>query len=215
VNKGLFKNNLFFLLPYFLFLIAGAFLLFTFPKARLHLLFNVHHSLFFNTVFYYLTFLGDGWTAVLISLVLLFLRFRYALILLLSFGLSSAITQSLKHFIFDEHIRPSKFFEGDAHLYLVPGVDMNSYYSFPSGHTTTAFAVYLCLALFVPGRWAKLGLFLLTVIVAWSRVYLSQHFFEDIYSGSIVGVVSALTIYSLLADYKPGGWLDGAVIGGR
>lgn len=163
-------------------------------------------------MFSYLTYLGDGWTAVLISFLLLFVRFRFALILALSFALSSVITQSLKHFIFDDHIRPAKFFEGDARLYLVPGVDMNSYYSFPSGHTTIAFAVYFCLALFVPDKWIKFGLFVLTITVAWSRVYLSQHFFEDIYAGSVVGFGSALTIYSLLTNYKPKGGLDGSFI---
>lgn len=212
MNKSLFKNNLFFLLPYFALLVAGAFLLINFPKANLHLLFNVHHSIFFDSVFHYLTFLGDGWTAVIISSLLLFVRYRYALILSLSFALSSAITQSLKHFIFDNHIRPVKFFEGDSRLYLVPGVDMNNYYSFPSGHTTIAFAVYFCLALFVPNKWIKFGLFVLTITIAWSRVYLSQHFFEDIYAGSIVGFVSALTIYSLLVNYNLNGRLDKSII---
>jgi len=200
VLKCVFKNNVFFLVPYFFFFLSGAFLLVSFSPGQLHLFFNGFHSEWANVCFSKLTYLGDGWTAVLISLLLVFYKLRFALITLLSYGLSSLIAQVLKHFIFEGRIRPLRFFEGVHGLYLVPGVDMNSYYSFPSGHSTTAFAVFFCLALFTSQNWLKAGCFVIALLTAYSRVYLSQHFFADIYAGSVVGVGSAFIIYWLLRE---------------
>ena len=45
--------------------------------------------------------------------------------------------------------------------------------------------------------------FLLAVIVGLSRIYLSQHFFMDIYFGSIVGVVITSILYVAIRNlYK-------------
>ncbi|MBI2270412.1 MAG: phosphatase PAP2 family protein [Bacteroidetes bacterium] len=210
--KDLFKKNIFFLLPYFIFLIAGAILVFLSNKDKLHLYFNSYHNELANGAFYYLTFLGDGWTALCIAIALLFIRYRYSVIIVLSYLLSSATVQILKRFIFNDHIRPALFFKNNPDLYLVPGVDNNIFHSFPSGHSTTAFAVYFGLALFIPNKWLKFCLFILALLIALSRVYLSQHFFEDIYAGSVIGVASTLIIYSLLNQSKQEKGLDKSLI---
>jgi membrane-associated phospholipid phosphatase len=212
VLKRLFKSNLYFLIPYLLFLFTGAILLLVYSKSELHLHFNSFHKVLFNHFFYLLTFLGDGWTAIIISIILLFFSYRFALITVLSFALGSGITQSLKHFVFNNHVRPVKFFEGNRLLYLIPGVDMNSYYSFPSGHSTTAFAVYFCLALFVSRKWMKFGLLVLTLLIAYSRVYLSQHFFVDVYAGSMVGIFSTICVWLLFQRYMKTQVLDRSLL---
>jgi membrane-associated phospholipid phosphatase len=43
--------------------------------------------------------------------------------------------------------------------------------------------------------------------VAFSRVYLSQHFLMDIYAGSIIGVTAAVLVYRLMA-YSPRNWYN-------
>ncbi|MBS1933411.1 MAG: phosphatase PAP2 family protein, partial [Bacteroidetes bacterium] len=40
------------------------------------------------------------------------------------------------------------------------------------------------------------------VLVGYSRVYLGQHFVQDVFFGSIIGVVSALIVY-ITIDNKP------------
>jgi membrane-associated phospholipid phosphatase len=206
--KGISKTHIFFLLPYFIFLVSGAALIILSPKDKLHLFFNSYHTDTANRIFYYLTFLGDGWTALFIAIVLLFVRYRYSIIITLTYGLSSAVAQSLKHYVFSDHDRPAKFFENNPSLYLVPGVDNNIYYSFPSGHATTAFAIYFGLALFTSNKWLQLCWFMLALVVSYSRVYLSQHFFEDIYAGSAVGIMSTLIIYRFLQPAEQPGKLD-------
>ncbi|RYD68900.1 MAG: phosphatase PAP2 family protein [Sphingobacteriales bacterium] len=67
--------------------------------------------------------------------------------------------------------------------------------SFPSGHTASAFCLFTLLALFVANK--KYGLFflLMALLVAYSRIYLSQHNFIDTYVGAWIGILSALVIY--------------------
>ena len=52
------------------------------------------------------TYVGDGLFLVFIFIVFLFIRIKTAVILLLSFLVSSAITQLLKHTLFLEYKRP-------------------------------------------------------------------------------------------------------------
>lgn len=201
------KNNLYFLLPYLVFVVSGAILILISSQAGLHLYFNTFHADVADTFFDYLTFLGDGQTVIVSALILLFVRFRYTLIILLSSGLSTLITQSIKHFVNAD--RPVRFFEAiNIKLYLVPGVHNNIHWSFPSGHSTAAFTLYFCLALFSANKWMKFVFFLLALSVSYSRVYLSQHFFEDIYAGALIGVLCVILIYSLLINVKPNGALD-------
>lgn len=66
-------------------------------------------------------------------------------------------------------------------------------HSFPSGHTTTAFAVAIALSFFLPRfRWLPIALAFATGV---SRVYLGVHYPLDvIYAaalGTLIGVVSA------------------------
>ena len=109
------------------------------------------------------------------------------------------ITQFLKHVVFSDVMRPfiglwDEFKNGDLHLVLSEDL-MKKGFSFPSGHTTSAFSLFLILALFVkkPIFGAVLALF--AILASYSRVYLSQHYFEDIFLGSIIGVLGTLFVY--------------------
>lgn len=202
------KNIRYFLFPWFVFLVIGATLILLSSKDELHLFFNAHHNNIANTIFYYVTILGNGWTAIVVSIALLFVRYRFAFITALSYGISSGITQALKHFVFTSHDRPTKVFESNHSLYLVPGVDNNFYYSFPSGHSTTAFALYFCLALFTNNKQLKFLCFVFALLASYSRVYLSQHFFEDIYAGSVIGVATTFCIFLIVKPNEDQNQLD-------
>lgn len=210
--KHLVKKNLFFLFPYFIFLVAGIALIYISGKDKLHLHINTYHNSLADLFFDYLTYLGDGWMALAIAIALLFFRYRYSLIIILSYLLSSTIVQTLKHFVFYDSVRPALFFKNNPDLYLVPGVDNNIFNSFPSGHTATAFAIYFCLSLFVSNNVLKLCLFLLALLIGYSRVYLSQHFFEDIYAGSLIGVCSTIIVYALFFKEKVNSKLDRSLV---
>jgi undecaprenyl-diphosphatase len=58
-------------------------------------------------------------------------------------------------------------------------------FSFPSGHSLTAFAVSVSLALFFPSL--AVALFLAAASVAASRILLGMHFLSDVLAGSVLG----------------------------
>ncbi len=58
-------------------------------------------------------------------------------------------------------------------------------FSFPSGHTITAFAVALSLAAFYPAMLA--GLLFCAASVAASRILLGMHFLTDVLAGAAIG----------------------------
>lgn len=167
-------------------------------KIDTHLFFNSFHNLFFDYFFRFVTYLADGVAAILSVVILLVVKYRYSIMVAISTLVSAAITQILKHSIFDHVVRPKKFFEGIHDLYFVPGVENMSYNSFPSGHSTCAFALYMMLAFIVKQKKYKTLFFVVGVCAAYSRIYLSQHFLEDVTAGSIIGTSTAIIVYYTL-----------------
>ncbi|HLV96677.1 MAG TPA: phosphatase PAP2 family protein [Candidatus Acidoferrales bacterium] len=70
-------------------------------------------------------------------------------------------------------------------------------YSFPSGHSITAFAVAVSIGLFYP----ELMVSLLTaaILIAASRIILGMHFLSDVVVGSAIGVVLATAVFHVFA----------------
>ena len=69
-------------------------------------------------------------------------------------------------------------------------------FSFPSGHSITAFAMAVPLSLFYPAF--MLGLMFCAVSVATSRVVLGLHFLSDVVAGSLMGAGIGYAAYSLV-----------------
>ena len=64
-------------------------------------------------------------------------------------------------------------------------------FSFPSGHTITAFAVALSLSSFYPDL--AVGLLFCAISIAASRILLGMHFLSDVVAGAAIGSVLAYT----------------------
>lgn len=168
--------------------------------------FNGLHHPFADFFFRYATHLGDGLVLVAFTLVALFWRFRIALGLLVVEVATLLTTGVLKQVVFEGTPRPLRFFES-GQLRLVPEVQMHEWNSFPSGHTMAAAALYAFLALTIDKPWAyRLGSALI-LVVGTSRMYLSQHFFEDVWVGGMLGGIIAYSGYAWSNSWK-GSWLD-------
>ena len=204
------KYRLEFLL-YALLLCLGGVLVLAVPRTELHLLMNSSHTAFQDFFFKTITWIGDGWFAVFFSVLFLAIRFRYFFMLILSYSISGLLAQLLKRFIWPGALRPAALLEQMPDLQTVPGVHLHHYFSFPSGHTTTAFAVLLLAGFILKRRSALFLAIILAWFVAFSRVYLSQHFLIDTLAGSLLGTLSALFFYWYFQRLKPE-WLDRSVL---
>ncbi len=211
--KQLLKKNSFFLIPYVIVLTICAVLLLSFSKPELHIFSNQHNSPFFDVFFKIITNLGDGAMIAVLTVVLLFIRYRYAIIFLSGSLITAATINFIKRVALGDVFRPSKYFEvyETYKLHFVDGVHLHALHSFPSGHTGTAFNVFFMLALISPSKWLKLFWFFMAALVAYSRVYLSQHFLIDVTAGSVFGTVILLLVFLWMMKWKKP-WLDTSLI---
>jgi len=198
---SLYKKNRAFFIPYFIFLLAGGVILLLWSKTDIHLYINRHNCSTADFFFSNWSNLGLGVMIIPVVLLLAFIRLRYMIISMIGFLLMVAITEPLK-FIFHTP-RPLTIF-GQLHqsLYFVPGVKMLSWNSFPSGHTATGFCMFCLLAFYTKNTTMKVLCFITALLIAYARMYLSEHFLQDVYAGSIIGVGSAIVAYTWVINAK-------------
>jgi membrane-associated phospholipid phosphatase len=70
----------------------------------------------------------------------------------------------------------------------------NEIQSFPSGHTTVAFALSTVLAEQFGGVWARIGFYGMASMTAYARVRNNQHWVSDVVSGGILGLLTGLYV---------------------
>ena len=197
--KKRFLQNGPFLLPHLGFLLLSAFFLLQYSKIDIHLSINQYHSSLFDVFFKYATYLGDGLWVTFAVLLLLFVKYRFSLYLFYAAISTLLVIGLLKNIVFDDVMRPGAHLLGHEQFHTVPGVKLHKQHSFPSGHTAAAFCLYFFLATLTRKKWLKGLLFLVALIVAYSRMYLSQHFLIDVVFGSLIGVSIASFFSYLMA----------------
>ena len=175
--------------------------LFYFPKGQEFLLLDKFHHEYLDTFFKYITFLGD-WPAYFFALAFLFSKLKFrAFYVVLLVSILVPITSYISKANFKQP-RPVHYFQDKPvfnDLQKVDGVVLHTgFSSFPSGHTMSAFAVFSLLAFFASNSKRQIFLFFsLAILVAASRVYLIQHFVEDVWMGSLIGVMLAYLIFQV------------------
>lgn len=213
--KKILSENKVFLIPYFLIVVISSYFLLHSNKIDIHIFINKHYTFFFDYFFKYITYLGDGLVLLFLGFVLLFIKYRWAIISFLSSIFLLIIIQFLKRIIFSTTDRPKfifkYFYEGTYKLHIISGTDPGINNSFPSGHATSTFAMFFMLSLFIKNKYLKFIFFVLASLTAFSRVYLSWHFLEDIVAGSLIGVSVSLIIYWLINKSKKS-FLDKSIL---
>ncbi len=69
--------------------------------------------------------------------------------------------------------------------------------SFPSGHSTVAFAISSVLSRQIKNTWASIGLYALATLTAVSRVYDDQHWTSDSFMGAAIGNTVGIAVIGL------------------
>ena len=172
----------------------------TYDKVEGHIMLNSVHNSALDLLFKGVTLLGTMIPLGIGVGVVLF-NIRKGCYIILAQVFAFIITQPFK-FLF-AHKRPAALFN-DLNIEIpnaVDGIELHTAHnSFPSGHTSAAFAFFFCLVAITPAkyRWVQFICVIVAWLVGYSRVYLSQHFLEDVLFGSIIGVVAAVIAYSCL-----------------
>ena len=137
---------------------------------------------------------GDGWLWYALGVILFIYggehRFAAILSATAAAGAGIFLFRTLKHA--SRRKRPCEIEPHCWALILPPDK-----YSFPSGHSITAFAVAISIGLFYP----ELQVSLLTVafLIASSRIILGMHFLSDVLAGSALGVALGITSFHIFA----------------
>jgi membrane-associated phospholipid phosphatase len=189
------RQNRAFFVTYLLLLLAVGGLLLAYTKEQLMRFVNDHNSPLADALFPYLTYLGDGAFVIPVGVLVLVLNRRAGWLVLASFAVSGLISLFLKFQVFPDRLRPIRYFEHSTWQYhLIKDLKINEYNSFPSGHTTSAFALFAMLAfLWRRKAWGWLGT-LLAAVAGYSRVYLFQHFVEDTFAGALLGTCTSVVL---------------------
>lgn len=108
----------------------------------------------------------------------------------ITFLTSTGITMGLKYSIKRE--RPFTAYPG----IIVNKVDAGTW-SFPSGHTSTAFSTATSLTLTYPKWYVAVPAYLWAGTVAYSRMHLGVHYPSDIFGGIVVGVGCGFLVWGI------------------
>ena len=203
LSSTLHTNRLFYLGSLF-FIACAALVVLSFSKPEGFIVLNNHHSFGLNVFFVNYTFFGDGIFALSLAVFLYYRKQKkLALLILVAFASSGLTAQLLKNIIYAP--RPRIYFEASQYIYRLDnfGNSGGGASSFPSGHTTSAFALATVLALWCRKKWVSIVLVCAAALVGYSRIYLAQHFPADVMAGSCIGILfGTLTMVLLNSNIK-------------
>lgn len=180
-----------FTLCFLLFVFSAVVLFIAVPQSDQFLFVNRLHHPIGDAAFQYITYGGDGLFMLLLAVILLFVRFKYVVYAVACFVLTGLVAQAIKRAT--KLPRPAKVFAGSHDIYLPQDCVVHFHNSFPSGHTTTAFAMMALLYYLFPNQRNSPFLFVMALLVGYSRIYLVQHFPQDVCAGAVIG--SLLTFF--------------------
>jgi membrane-associated phospholipid phosphatase len=154
---------------------------------------NGFHTSLLTVFFQNITFCGDGlFTIIVFTIIMIsFKKHRdLGIVLIISYLSSGLLAQIIKHLVMSP--RPSVYFESHHYAYYLDTFSncRIGFRSFPSGHTSSAFAMVTVFTSYLKKRhiWALCLLF--AVAIGYSRIYLAHHFLIDVLAGAIIGVLS-------------------------
>ena len=217
------RNIVFIVLSLILLGVLGLALLYI-PQGELHLLLCDRHTPARDIFYRYYTQVAEWFPYIVCVILLLFSRIGDGVFASAAMILSALTTQLFKNII--NAPRPIKWFElnmPDVQLPLTPGVEVHSWFSFPSGHTTSFFALAFVVSILFSRETStsslsstnrsynylfQTALFFLAALGGYSRIYLSQHFARDVFAGILVGVIVTAVCYAVFSRYEDKKWYN-------
>ena len=140
------RKNIGALIIFALFFIAGLIPALLYSKYDIQIYINQFFNPVANNVFLFFTHLAEGWFTIPLLIGLVIYSWRKSLFIGTIYLVSTLLVQFFKRVVFDQLDRP----HGEKEI--VRDINMPAYFSFPSGHTTTAFCIFLGLALLTKNK---------------------------------------------------------------
>lgn len=167
-----------------------------FDLSILNFIYNNMHGYILDRLMVIVTSLGNMgliWLAISAVLICMPKYRRAGILTICSILLSTALGEGLiKHLV----ERPRPFLAVPTISMLI---DKPLTYSFPSGHTATAFAAAGILSGML--KKYRVYFFLLAALIAFSRMYLYVHYPTDIIAGIILGIICSKVVIRLSDIY--------------
>lgn len=113
---------------------------------------------------------------------------KYALYMAGAYVTSAIVTQGLKRIV--DRKRPF-----EEYSFIVQRDDESGGFSFPSGHTSAAFATATSLSLHFPKWYVIAPAYVWAASVGWARMYQGVHYPSDVLGGALIGAGSAWLSY--------------------
>ncbi len=156
-----------------------------------------------DQLFRYWTLLGDGIVWVPVVILIFIYRVRYIPLIIAAILISTLITQGTKNLLFPDEPRPTFGLIDMSLIHTVQGVELHTVNSFPSGHTGTAFTIFLLACMLVKRWWMVPVGFFYAAMVGYSRIYLAQHFPVDVGAGILTGAITVLISAEIQKRWAP------------
>lgn len=207
---GLLYSHRYFVIPFLVLIVICFIILLTMSKMDLFIWINNHHNEFFDRFFIMNTMIGDGLTNIVVVIGMLFVKYRYSVLAALAYAYSSLVVQILKR-VFNSP-RPIKYFEDLSPIRTIDDYPLYQWNSFPSGHSASAFTLAVVLTYLLPHKHRHWIIIPIAIMTAFSRVYLAQHFLQDIVAGAILGVVLTFQLIWWLDNSE---WYHSPKLNGR
>ena len=189
------------IISFFSAIIIGGFS-FMYGKENLFLLLNTDLGATGDFIFKYATYFADGvvWIP---FVVLVFIKKRKELLATISsIIISTVIAQGIKRYVLPVEPRPIVAIKDITQIHTIPNVFVHEVGSFPSGHTTQIFTMFLLLCICYNSNKILWFGFITSLLVAYSRVYQAQHFPIDVAGGIIAALISVWVSYFIQKEIQ-------------
>lgn len=181
--------------------------LFTFPEWDSQL-FRYLNGIYIEELDPVMIFLSSTWSWIILFLIVsyfmlrksLFWGSREILLILCTVVANSVINNVIKLII--KRPRPCQDETLQSTIRILE--DCGNHYSFFSAHSSNAFCLALCTALFFRNKYYSTLIVLWAAIVAYSRIYVGKHFPLDVFVGIAFGVFMSFAGNYLLKRYREG-----------
>lgn len=164
------------------------------------------NNLSHNYLDYFMIFLSNKYVWIPLYLYLIFLLWKFdkknfiinIVICSVTVIIADFITSSLMKPYF-ERLRPCQDNSMLDVINIVSGCGKK--FSFASSHASTTFSLATIFFFLTRGE-VKL-LFLWSILIGYSRIYLGVHYFTDVITGFLVGFLTSILIYRISKKYLP------------